>query len=298
MRIGKSLIKHKKVDLNGLIFVAPWILGILLFFLFPICKSIYFCFGKILVDTQSIDYDFIGFQNFDYIINRDANYLTHFASSLTEMAYSLPSILIVSLVLAVVLNQEFKGRLFFRGLFFLPVIIASGVVIDLIFTTDAAISTIGTSEEAAAMDLFDVNGIIADLGLPSTLATYLQIVLNEASNIIWNSGVQTLLFISGLQSIPPHLYEVAKVEGCTKWEEFWLITLPMLGRVILLVIVYTVVDLLTQKGNALMSYAYNAFNTLEYGAGSAMVWLYFLVIGAILGAVLFLYTRLCLKRWE
>ena len=101
-----------------------------------------------------------------------------------------------------------------------------------------------------------------------------------------------------MQSIPDLLYEVAKVEGCTKWEEFWYITLPMLSRVIVLVFVFTTVELLTAKNNVLMSLVIQTINNLEYGVGAAMAWIYFIVIGFILAAVMFLINNLWLKRWR
>ena len=101
-----------------------------------------------------------------------------------------------------------------------------------------------------------------------------------------------------MQTIPPLLYEVSKVEGATKWEEFWFITLPMLSRVIVLVGVFTMVELMTAQNNSVMRQAYVFMRTQNYGEGSAMLWSYFAVIGVIMAVILGLYNRLCMRKWE
>ena len=212
--------------------------------------------------------------------------------------YSFPVILIISLILAIILNQRFKGRIFFRALYFMPVIIASGAVLNVILSSFSnGVSNIET-DESVAMAMFDVNEIVESLGLPQKLGDYFVTVINGIMNMIWNCGVQTVLFISGMQTIPPLLYEVSKVEGATKWEEFWFITFPMLSRVMVLVSVSTMVELMTAQSNSVMMQAYTFMRMQNYGEGSAMLWSYFLVIGVIMAVVLGAYNRLCVKRWE
>ena len=214
------------------------------------------------------------------------------------MPKNLPVIVIISLILAIILNQKFRGRLFFRGLFFLPVIIATGVVIDILFSVNTGdVSQIGVDENVSA-NMIDFSSIISSLGIPSEFSKYLTNVFNNIFELVWNSGIQTILFISGLQTIPDLLYEVAKVEGCTKWEEFWYITLPMLSKVITLVVVFTVIELLTTKTNVLMSVIVQTTNNLEYGVGAAMAWFYFIIISAVLGVIMLLLDRLCFRRWR
>ena len=100
-------------------------------------------------------------------------------------------------------------------------------------------------------------------------------------------------------SIPAPLYEVSKVEGASKWEEFWYITFPMLRHVVVLVIIYTMIDLFTSVDNAVMSQAYTLMNTSQvYDRSSAMMWLYFVLAGLFMGGVMLLYNRFCLKRWD
>jgi ABC-type sugar transport system permease subunit len=138
--------------------------------------------------------------------------------------------------------------------------------------------------------------VLKGLNLPSSLETYLNEALSNLFMLIWQSGIQIILFIAGLQSIPDLLYEVAKVEGATKWEEFWFITLPMLLRTLLLVIFFTIVEVVTSANNVLVQQGYNQYNNLKYGSGSAMMWFYFVIVGAIIGLFLLLYNKF-LKKW-
>lgn len=282
----------------GLMFISPWIIGLLLFFLFPIGQSIYYSFSSIQLSSNGIITSFLGLDNYDFIMNKHPLYLSALVESLVSMAYTLPAILVVSLVLALILNKKFAGRTFFRCLYFLPVIIASGVVVDLLFSvTSSDISSVGVDASVSA-NMVDFTEIIAKLELPVQISKYISVVMDEIVNIIWGTGVQIILFISGLQSIPDLLYEVAKVEGCTKWEEFWFITLPMLSRVMVLVIVYTVVELLTAKSNPLMALLIKTLSNLEYGTGAAMAWLYFLIVGVALGIIMYLIDRFWSRRWR
>lgn len=282
----------------GLMFISPWIIGLLLFFLFPIGQSIYYSFSSIQLSSNGIITSFLGLDNYDFIMNKHPLYLSALVESLASMAYTLPAILVVSLVLALILNKKFAGRTFFRCLYFLPVIIASGVVVDLLFSvTSSDISSVGVDASVSA-NMVDFTEIIAKLELPVQISKYISVVMDEIVNIIWGTGVQIILFISGLQSIPDLLYEVAKVEGCTKWEEFWFITLPMLSRVMVLVIVYTVVELLTAKSNPLMALLIKTLSNLEYGTGAAMAWLYFLIVGVALGIIMYLIDRFWSRRWR
>jgi ABC-type sugar transport system permease subunit len=144
--------------------------------------------------------------------------------------------------------------------------------------------------------MLSVEDIMSWLSLPTKVGEFFTNLLNDIFNLIWNCGIQIVLFISGMQSIADSLYEVSKVEGATKWEEFWFITLPMLLRTLLLVIVFTIVEVVTSANNVLVQQGYNQYNNLKYGSGSAMMWFYFVIVGAIIGLFLLLYNKF-LKKW-
>ena len=282
----------------GWICITPWIIGLVLFFGLPIIQSIIYTFSDVTLTTGGLRTEFVGLTNFKYIFDQNADYLDNIAAAIVQFLYSFPVILIISIILAIILNQKFKGRIFFRALYFLPVIIASGAVLTVVLSSvSQGVSNIET-DESVAMAMFDVDEIVTSLGLPSKIGEYFVTIIDGIMNMIWNCGIQTVLFISGMQTIPPLLYEVSKVEGATKWEEFWFITLPMLSRVIVLVGVFTMVELMTAQSNSVMRQAYVFMRTQNYGEGSAMLWSYFAVIGVVMAVILGLYNRLCIKKWE
>lgn len=279
-------------------FLAPWIVGMVFFFIIPIFQSIYFCFSQISIETEGVKSTFLGLDNFEYVLLKDAQYIDDFIEAITDMLISVPFILVVSLILAVLLNNKFRGRLFFRSLFFMPVIIASGAVLELYLGAASSNATEVAVNDAVSFGMIDFGEIFSALNLPTAIESYLSVALDNLFMLVWQSGIQIVLFIAGLQSIPDLLYEVSKVEGATKWEEFWFITLPMLGRTMFLVIVFTIVENITKSSNAVISHGYNFFNNLDYGRGSASLWLYFLVIGIIMAAVIGIYNKVFLKRWS
>ena len=282
----------------GRICVFPWIIGLVLFFGLPIIQSVFYAFSKVSLTTNGLKTSLVGFKNFKYIFAQNADYLDYIASAVVKFLYSFPVIIIISLILALMLNQKFRGRIFFRALYFLPVIIASGAVLNVILSSvSEGVSNIKT-DESVAMAMFDVNGIVEGLGLPQKLGDYFVTVINGIMNMIWNCGVQTVLFISGMQTIPPLLYEVSKVEGATKWEEFWFITFPMLSRVTLLVTVFTIVEQMTSTRIRMVSKTYSMMTAGTYDKTSAMLWFYFLAVGVLMGILLLVYERAFMRRWD
>ena len=281
----------------GMMFIAPWLVGMIIFFIIPIAQTLWFSFCDVVVDESGLITKFIGIKNYNYIINEHPQYLNYLTDTISSIIYTLPAILVISIILAIILNGKFKGRIIFRALYFLPVIIATGVVMQLFFQVDTDFSGSGISSDVSA-NMISFDDVLKKLSLPTQISDYLEIVLNKIFNIIWNSGVQVILFLAGLQSIPEQLYEVSTVEGCTKWEEFWYITFPLLSRTTVLVIVFTVVELLTAKDNTIMTLAYQMLQNLNYGVGSAMLWVYFAIITAVLGIIMYVFNKACLKRWE
>jgi len=180
----------------------------------------------------------------------------------------------------------------------MPVIIATGVVIELMFeTTSSDIEAAGVSS-AITGSMFGVEDVVMWLNLPDNIAVYIKNIINNIFDLVWSCGIQTVLYIAGLQSIPRSLYEASRVEGATKWEEFWFITFPMLGNVTLLVFIFTMVDLFTSTRNMLVGKAYTMMESGIYDITSSMLWFYFMVVALIMGVALLLYHRLLLKHWQ
>ena len=300
----KRGIESKK-GFYGRMFVLHWEIGIILFFLIPIIQSIWFSFSDVWLDPlEGIVAEFAGLFNYNYALNENPSYVKNLTTSLTNFTYSLPIIVIVSFILAIVLNQKFKGKTIFRSIYFLPVIIATGVVMSYLTESvggnqNPIIQLTTDSSNAYVSGGIDFQAVLTALNLPDEITNLMAKYIGMIFNLLWDCGVQIVLFIAGLQTIPDALYEVSKVEGATGWENFWYITLPMVSQQLLLVIIYTVIDLLTKQNDPVMSQAYKMMNqNSQYAEPAAMLWFYFAIIGVIAAVVLFLFNRICTKRWS
>lgn len=282
----------------GYLFTLHWIIGIAIFFAIPLIQSIVFSFSEIEIVNGGINVDIIGLDNYKEILLVDANYEKWLSGSVTSYLYSLPIILLLSMSLALILNQKFKGRLFFRALYFLPVIISTGAVINLIFkTTSSDMSNIGVSD-AYSSNMVSVDDIVKLLDINGEIAQYITVTISKMFDLVWSCGIQIVLFLAGLQSVPASFFEASRIEGATKWEEFWFITFPMLSRVTLLVTIFTMVELITSERTTMIKNVYSMMRTGNYDETSAMMWFYFLICGGIMGLLVFLYNRFLMKRWE
>ena len=269
------------------------------FFIIPLIKSIIFSFSNVSVETGALQLENVGLENYRYILFDDPVYTANLPTAIKSFLTIFPIVLILSLALALLLNGKYKGRTFFRAIYFLPVIIASGVVLEhILYTMNGDDVVMSGVSDSMASSMIDIDSLIKRLGLPEKLVGFLSDAISSIFDTIWKCGIPIVLFIAGLQTIPDSLYEVSKVEGATKWEEFWFITVPMLSRVLLLVSVYISVDIMTEKSNVIMSEAYNQMSLLEYGLSGAMLWFYFILVGAVIGIVMLIYNRLCIKRWS
>lgn len=298
MKLRKNVGIETLKSRYAYIFVTPWIIGLLWFFVFPLLQSVLFSFSNVTIGVGKINLEFVGLKNFEYILTEDPLFVDNLFVELGKMFYTVPLIIIISLVIGILLNAKFKGRMLFRAVYFLPVIIAAGPVLKLLFMYQSGNITNQAQEEAVAGTMIDVSTLIAYIGLPTQISEYLNIALSGLMNIIWNCGIQIVLFIAGTQTIPDLLYEVSKVEGATKWEEFWFITFPLLSQVVILVMLYTIVEMMTLQTNSVMMRAYTIMYSQNYGDASAMLWLYFVIVGIVSALVFWVYMRFCVRRYE
>ncbi len=287
---------------NGFMFILPWLFGVLVFFAIPLLTSMIYSFCNVRFSSDGLSYTFAGLKHYKRLLLEDPNYLDSLLASVTGIFSSLPIIISLSLIIAILLNQKFKGRMFMRAIFFFPVIIASGPVMDCMATLGTGGFTTTVYETGTAtsayMEVIDFNQVLLNLNLPQQFNSLLTDYLSDTFNLIWSCGIQIILFISGLQMIPEQLYEVGKVEGATAWEKFWYITIPSLGQVILLVIIYTMIELFISKSNLvdLAIHQMTAKNVLDYT--TAQLWTYFAVVLIIIGIVIGIYNKVALKRWQ
>ncbi len=294
--------KHRGVESlksrYGRLFILPWQIGIVFFVLLPVLSSINYSFSDTTTSQYGLETTFVGLKNYLYIFKKDPYFIDKLTESFAELVYALPSIVVISMILGIVLNGKFRGRLFFRSIYFLPVIIASGVVLQWIQSaTSTSLTGAGVAQSESA-NMIDISEVMSLIGISGSFVTYFQTAISKIFDLVWASGIQIVLVISGLQSIPESLYEVSKVEGCSKWEEFWFITFPMLSRITVLVVIYTIVDLMTDKTNVVMGYIHNLMSTLNYGESSAMLWSYILISSAFMGILVYAFKKYCSSKWE
>ena len=305
-------VKHvrgieSKKSWYGFYFVLPWIIGMVLFFIIPLVNSFLYSFASVVPEEGYMELSWLGLENYRYLFVQDESFTADLFSAVGDFFTSMPIVVIVSLMLALILNSNFKGKTVFRGIFFVPVIVATGVVMNHLSTPFGGFGAIVQLSSSVTEDAYSAVGtgggmdfteLLNSLQLPTDITAWLSGMITDIFNTIWTCGIPVVLFIAGLQTIPAQLYEASKVEGATKWEEFWYITLPCIGQTLLLVIIFTLIELLTQTNNAIITQAYDLINKPEYGLSSAMLWVFFAIIGAIIGIVILLYSRFCLKRWE
>ena len=280
----------------GYTFVSHWVIGLIAFFFVPLIYSIIYSFSDITITELGFSLDYVGLKNYDMTLFQNPDYLDQVRDAIGSMFYSLPMIIALSLILAVLLNQKYKGRTVMRIIFFLPVIIESSVVVRLL--SDSSINVPIFNFSTDGQGLMDYEMILSNLNLPTQITEFLTFFLSNAVSLTWSCGVQIILFLAGLQSIPESLYEVSKIEGANKWDEFWQITVPMLRHVLSLVIIYTMISKFTSSTNKVVSTSLELMSANDYSTAAAMLWFYFVVVLAVIGIVLFLYNRYCLKKWD
>lgn len=285
------------------LFLAPFIFGIVVFVIVPLGQCLLYSVSDVKMTPEGLKMSFVGAKYYRYLFVEDAHYLDLVASSLSSLFSSIPIVVALSMALALILNQKFRGRLLARAVFFLPVIIASGAVMRILSSFGMQDNMVNSGDSAAEqqaaqyMNVIDFSALLERLELPDQISSLMQTYLSNTFNLIWSCGIPILLFVAGLQTIPTQLYEVGRVEGITAWEEFWYITVPMMGRIILLVIFYTMVDLFITN-SPLVNDVITVIGRQDYSKSSAMIWPYFLIVGFVIGLVVIIYNRLCLKKWE
>jgi ABC-type sugar transport system permease subunit len=266
-------------------------MGFLFMFVPSIFQTIQITFSKLLFSSGKMDMKFIGLENYNHILFKDPNYLRNLTESIQYLALHVPVIIIFSLFIAIILNQKFKGRMVMRSIFFLPVIIASGVVLSIIRDNPIWSDTNVSGVTSRLMNSIGLMQIMINIGIPPSVIEFLFSVIAGIYDLIWKSGIQILIFIAGLQTIPGSLFEVSKIEGATSWENFCFVTLPLLTPMVLLNVIYTVIDVFTDYENVIMSTVYSEIRQLRYENASAMALLYFVCVALILSIVTLLGSR-------
>lgn len=276
MKLSKMNNTQKKELKYGLLFLSPWIIGYLVFMIYPIFFSLYMSFTKVVTSGSGFVFEFVGMQNYLHTLTINLNFVIKLIAYLQSLIIQVPLIVIMSLVLAMLLNQPVKFRSAYRTLYFLPVIIMSGPVVTILEKYDVFASF--NMENITIIQWLEA----ADLGFISVLTITL---VSKISLILWYSGVQILIFLSALQKGQKDIYEAALIDGASGWQVFWKITLPSLKDVILINFIYTIVLLTTLVDNPITnSIKENMFDkAYGFGYASAQGWVYAICILIMLG---------------
>lgn len=270
----------------GRLFIFPWALGVFWFFLMPMFETIRYSVSKIEVSYDGLTFNFVGLENYLYYFTKDPNFVQNLASSIKSLIFSVPLIVVFSLLVAIVLSSKFRGRTFFRAVFFFPVIIASGVVMS-VLTENLLMSTsaVSSTQPAYMFQAPDLNEWLGVLGVPDKVLAFISDLISQVFNLTWKSGVQILLLLAALGGIPSSSYEVADIEGATEWEKFWKITLPTVMPTLIVAVTYSIIDSFTDTTNSVMKMISEQFANSRYENASAIGVVYFLCILVIIGIV-------------
>ncbi len=295
---GRSIPYEKRKALYGLGFIALWLVGTIYFFIMPVIESIVYSFCDTLPNTDGsggMNLDFVGLKNYKNAFTVHPSYSLSLVEVLKDTGLKTPLILVFSIFIAIILNQKFKGRVFARAVFFLPVIIATGPVIDIINGNMSSGGYSGGSEQFNSLFETDLVGdLLTYLGIyniSDKLTEIINTLTSDIFNLVWNSGIQILLFLAALQNISPSAKEAAQMEGATAWEYFWKITLPSISPMIVASLVYTVVDSFVAPDNSVMKILLTKSSNWEFGYQAAMLWAYFIIVAAALGIILAIVNK-------
>jgi len=298
---GKKRKRGASLDVKkaraGWFFILPFLLGFVLIYLPIIFDSIKYSFHEIdILIGGGYELKWVGWKNYSDAILVDTSYVTTLVSGLKQLILDIPSIVLFSLFIAIILNQKIAGRAAFRAIFFIPVILTTGLIDEI----DAANTLNSYMEESGGIDdgsgqastaneiisMMDVEVLFANMMIGTEILEYVVGLVNNIFNIVNRCGVQMLIFLSGLQSISPAIYESCSIDGASGWETFWKITLPMVSPMILVNTVYTIIDAFTSSDNQVMAYISRVYDQADGNVlSSAMSWMYFLIVILIIAAV-------------
>ena len=275
----------------GYIFILPFILGFVFFMIKPLAQSLKMSFCDVVISNQGFSMSLNNFANYKRALTIDPEFNRLLTESVTTMIYRSLATIVFSFFVALILNQKFKGRTFARSVFFLAVILSSGVLVGLEYNNTLMQQLKATIEESGntntiteVLEQILVSNTGGVNGTSGKLFKILFEIIDSIYDVAMASGIQIIIFLSGLQNISSSMYEAAQMEGCTAWESLWKITVPMVSPLMLVCWIYTIVDFFMKTDNKVMEKINNQMVIqLNYGFSSAMAWIYFIVCMALIG---------------
>lgn len=285
---------QKQKAIAGYIFISPFIIGFLLFMVKPLLQSLYMSFCEVELAAGTFNMVWKGLEKYQYAFRGDPDYNRLLVEEFVQMMINSVAIMVFSFFVSLILNQEFKGRALVRAVFFLPVILSSGIVLGL-DTNNSLMDTIQVSVQDAASGI-SVTGalesILRTAGIGVRAFEKVFEVIDQIYDIAIGSGIQIIIFLSGLQTISSSMYEAADIEGCTAWESLWKITFPMISSMFLVNWIYTIIDYCMRDTNQVIEKVQTVMiQNINYGLASAMSWVYFVIMIAFVGITSLLISK-------
>lgn len=278
-----KLSYERRKGLVGYAFLLPWIIGTAIFFCYPFFHTIWMSVCNVTFEPGKIITEFRGLDAYRRVFIEQTFLQEAWTQLLTTLLHTI-CVLIISIFLAIILNQNFFSRTLWRVIFSVPIIVASGLVLS-VFEKDLSFQTAVSSGSSSIFQSDALTEMLLSMGISDGIINVVVDVVSSVVDILWMSGVQILLFITGLQSISPSLYEVCDVEGATSWQRFWRVTFPLLTPYIFLNIVYSVIDIATKSTSQVMATMRHHYTHMYYDNSSAAATGYFLMILALLGII-------------
>lgn len=294
----RCLPNPKKNAITGYIYILPWIIGFLIFGLYELLYSLRISFAEsatYITNPKLGRAEFVmnkfGLYQYTNIFKNNPEHIKTITSVITDTWIVVPLVVIFALVLALLLKSKIKGIGIFRTVFFIPVILLSGSMLSY-FSQYGLLNMPGSSSEYLNKTIgFYFSEEVSEL---------ISFIFGKIILILWLSGVQTIIFLAGLNKISKSVYEAASIEGASGWECFWKITLPALSSLIIINIVYTTVIYCNLSNNALvMLIDLTMKDSVKYGRdyASALSWILFIIELLTIGLFSFV-VKLVFKKYK
>lgn len=303
MKTRKMKTLQQKKARYGYLFILPLLFGMVVLFGIPVVESLVFSLSNVHIDRNGFSTTWNGLGNYYEALFVETGYREKVVNSILNMLLNVPLIVIFSFFMANLLNQKFHGRWLARVVLCLPLVLASSALLSfdsgdiLQAAMGSAAGNLKESQSLLGLQSQNLGELLITSGiLPTRLAEYLMTAADRIYEIILYSGVQILIFLAALQSVPRDLYEVASMEGASAWEAYWKITFPMVSPILVTVVIYTIIDSFVISTNqTLETIQTTAFTKQLFGLSAAMAWVYFLLILIIIGVVYYLLSRMVKK---
>lgn len=288
---------EKRQNRLGYAFMLPWIIGFLIFTLIPFVATIALSFCNVSTNITGYDISFAGGSNYYTAFFKN----TEFIPALGEfIAMAVPYtfvIIIVSFVMAYLLNKIEVGKGLMRTIYFLPVIIMSGPVMSQILDKADDAVQMAQGMQGGYDGVFILEMIRS---YSPQIARFMEGVFDQLTMILWFTGIPIVLFVSGLQRINISLYEAAKIDMANEWQILWKITIPMIKPTALVATIFTIAQLGTYDTSAIYSLIKTATSNTNGGFGFAATysWIYCIVVLIMIGLACLIFKERQPRRRE